>query len=1067
MKYIFYLAAFLIGIAFFSSNAQAQNRTITGVVKASDTGDPLPGVNILVEGQQRGTATDVDGKFTISVARADTLRFTSIGFKKREIVVQNQKKLAVLMHPATTELNQMVVIGYGKQSKSTLTTSISKVDTSALGNVPFSNAANALEGTVTGLRVQRATGQPGSSPTIVLRGGTSISNPNGSSPLYVIDGVRRDNMNGINPSDIKSIQVLKDAASTAIYGARASNGVIIITTKTGSPGRVQINYNSTVQMSHVAKLWNLGNARQYIYYGRLGVAATGRKHSQYLSQLDLPKGFGIGNDLTKTTQFTTQYMTPDNKFLLNQGWHSMPDPLDSSKTIIYKGTNWQHVLFRRAFSENNYISASGGSKLATFRVGVGYLHDKGIAITTGYKRLTLNASGSVKARDNITVHGQFNYSNSNTQQVGNNHTVFQRDLELAPTAKFRYLDGTLAVGQNSGLGNPLYYLNRNEAENNLARTTMRLYGTWDILPHLSFKPSLSLYTVQNLNNSFQKSFYNGSHQLIDTRNASASQSVFWKKEANGILTYQNSFFGNNNFKGELGFSYNDRKDYDLSAAGKDAATDVIPTLNASPTPVSVSSSVTHRRIISYFGRVTYNYKDTYLFSASGRYDGASNLGADHKWGFFPGISAGWNISHEKFWAPIKHVISTFKPRISYGVNGNIQGLADFQAQGAYSVGVITNGQTIVKYNGQPMVTSTTLPNQNLQWERSRSLDAGLDMGLLNDRISFNFDVYRRVTDQLLQNLSLPQYTGFISILTNLGSLENKGIEFKTTANVIQNKNGFNWSIGANASFNQNKIIKLPDNGNKNNRIGGILVYDRKSGKYVYKGGLQEGGRPGEMFAYKELGIYATNAEAAKAPLDEEVAGTDKTKFAGDVKWLDKDNNGKIDSRDEVDMGNIYPNWTGGLSTTLNYKGLQLYVRTDFELGQTIYDATLARFDGQFQGDNNISQQVVKESWLPTRRHTKIPRYYWADQLAQSNIWRGNSIFYQKGNYLAIREVTLSYNLPQKWLSLVGLDKVRIYVTGNNLKYFTAYKGLLPEQGGSDTGRYPVARSFIFGINVGL
>jgi TonB-linked SusC/RagA family outer membrane protein len=1059
MRYTLCAIILFFGISSFTSNAQAQQRTVSGVVKASDNHEPLPGVNVTIKGKQGGTVTDADGKFKISVARGDTLAFSFIGFETQEIEIQDQQTLTVILSMKTSELSQLVVIGFGTQSRRTLTTSISKMDTSVLNDVPFSNAANALQGTVTGLRVQRTSGQPGSSPTVVLRGGTSISNPSGSSPLYVIDGVRRNNMNGINASDIKSIQVLKDAASTAIYGARASNGVIIIETKSGKPGSVQINYKSSVSVSKHGRLIPLANARQYIYYGRLGVAATGKKHPQYLSQLDLPKGFGIGNDLTKTTQFTTQYLTPDNKFLLDQGWQSMPDPLDSSKTIIYSNTNWMNKIFQTAVSENNYISASGGSKKATFRVGLGYLHNKGIAITTGYKRLTFNANGSVQARDNLNIKGIVSFTNSSNQQVFNINDVFERYFGLPPTAKFKYLDGTLAVGQNRGLGNPVYYLNRNETKNNQNRLALTLKATWDILPHLSFKPSLSLYTVQAIDNSFVKSYYNGSHQLQDERDANASHSIFWKKEADGVLQYKNTFAQSNNFDIEVGFSYNDRKTYGLSAFGRGAATDVIPTLNASPEPVSVSSSTSQRRLMGFFGRVTYNYKQKYLFSASARYDGASNLGFDNKWGLFPGITAGWNMSEEDFWEPIRDVVSTFKPRISYGVNGNIQGLGDFQAQGRYTVGE--------KYNGQPMVTSTTLPNPDLQWERSKSIDGGLDMGLFDDRVSFNFDYYRRTTDELLQNLQLPPYTGFTSILTNLGSLRNNGVEFKVQGDVIRNRDGFNWSLTANASYNRNKIIELPDNGNKNNRIGGILLYDRASGEYVYKGGLQEGHRPGAMFAYKQLGIYPTDEAAAKAPEDMEVPGDDKTKYAGDVKWLDKDDNGIIDSRDQVFVGNQYPKWTGGLATTLSYKGLRLYVRTDFALGQTIYDEPLARYTGQFQGDINVSQLAVKHSWLPNRRHTDIPRYYWADQLAQNNLFRGNSRYFQKGNYLAIREVTLSYSLPVKLMHSIGFRQIRVFVTGNNLHYFTNFSGMNPESGGTDRGRYPIPRKFIFGINIGL
>ncbi|MCW9708819.1 SusC/RagA family TonB-linked outer membrane protein [Fodinibius salsisoli] len=1040
------------------SKAQDQ-LTVKGTVTVQESGNTLPGVNVVVKGTTQGTSTGANGHYEIMVSENDTLVFSAVGFATQEVAVAGRSAIDIAMVASVAELDEMVVIGYGEQSRKTLTTSVAKMDTSVLNNVPFANVSSALQGSVSGLRVQTTTGQPGASPQVVLRGGTSISNPDGATPLYIVDGVKKSNLNDISSNNIESIQVLKDAASTAIYGARASNGVIIVETKSGQRGTTQINYRSSIQMSQLGDFYDLGTAREYIKFARMGMAATGEKHPEFLGRLDMANGFGTGNDLTKNTAFTTQYLTPDNEHKLNEGWQSMPDPLDPSQTIIFKSTDWQDKLFRTAMTTNHYLSASGGSEVATYRVGAGYLSNEGAAIQTGYRRLNFDASGSVKVRENIDVNANVNFSNSSDEQVFNINQIFQRSLALPSTAKFRYEDGTLAPGQNRSIGNPVYHLNRSVSENNLNRLTLGLNAHWQIADNLSFEPSASLYTVQGIDNEFQKSYFFSANQFIDSRDASGSHSLFWQRELDGVFTYDNTFGQDHNFSAKAGFSYFDRKNYSLFAAGRGAATDNIPTLNASSEETAVSSSTSHQVIAGYFGRISYDYNQKYLLSASGRYDGASNLGGNNKWGFFPGVSVGWNVHEEKFWSSIPDVASSFKLRGSYGVTGNISGLSDFHAQGQYSVGS--------EYNGQPMVTSTRLPNQDLKWERSRTVDVGFDLGLFNDQVTVLFDYYRRVTDDLLQSLELPQYTGFTSILTNLGSLENKGVEFEIQGDVIQNRSGFNWSLGANASYNQNKILELPENDNENNRIGGILVYDRSSGEYVYKGGLQEGGRLGDLFAYQQLGIYATDEEAANGPTDELVAGSDKTKFAGDVRWLDKDDNGTIDSRDRVYAGNILPNWTGGFSNTFSYKNLSLIVRTDFALGHTIYNESLARFNGQFQGDINISKEVVNQSWLSDRRQTDVPRYYWADQLAQNNLFRGNTRYYEKGDYLALREITLSYTLPTRWVKTLGIRNVRAYATGNNLHYFTNYKGLLPEEGGQDSGRYPNPQSFIFGINVGL
>src|SRR5690606_35694145 len=320
-----------------------------------------------------------------------------------------------------------------------------------------------------------------------------------------------------------------------------------------------------------------------------------------------------------------------------------------------------------------------------------------------------------------------------------------------------------------------------------------------------------------------------------------------------------------------------------------------------------------------------------------RYDGASNLGNNNKCGMFPGVSVGWNVHREGFWNTVPEALSSLKLRASYGVNGNISGLEDFHAQGRYDVGAI--------YNGRSVILSSRMENQDLQWERSKTLDFGTDIGLFNNRVTILFDYYRRVTDNLLTSLNLPQETGFPSILTNYGSLENRGVEFDITTAIYKAKEqgGLYWNLGWNAAFVKNKILKLPENGNENNRVGGIYVYDPARGDYAWLGGLQEGRPLGDLYAYKQLSIYATDAEAQAGPVDDLVVGLDKTKYGGDVNWQDVDGNGMIDSRDQVYVGNIFPKWTGGIHTTAGYRNLSITVRTDFSLVHTIYNESRERF----------------------------------------------------------------------------------------------------------------------------
>jgi len=1066
MRLLQFFASSLALLLLVAPASLAQTGEIAGTVTEAESGEPLPGVNVVIEGTTQGASTDADGNYVITELEPGTynVQASFIGYKNQlvedvPVAAGETTTRDIQLKTSTARLEELVVTGLGEQSRVTTTTSISKVDTASLENIPYTNISSALSGTVPGLRVQTTTGQPGASPQIVLRGGTSINNPDGAEPLFVVDGVIRPSLNDLSALDIESIQVLKDAASTAIYGARGSNGVVIVETKSGEAGKTSVTYTSSLTSNQLQQRRELGSAREYIKYGRLGVAATGELNPQRLGRLDLPVGFGTGNDLTKQTAFTTQYLTDENRHKLDEGWERMPDPLNPDKTIIYKETDWQDVLFRTSLTQNHHLRASGGGEDATFNLGLGYIDANGIAIQTGYRRATLDLGGNLNVTEDLQIGGNLNYSNSSDNLTGfADNWIFQRSLALPPTAKLRYEDGSLAPGQNISIGNPKYFLDVFEGDNSTDKLTLAVDGLWEIVPGLTFEPSASLYRIRDRSWEFEPTYQFAAGQSIDSRNASESRSMRAQTQAEGIFTYDNAFDEVHNVELKAGASFYERHFDQLSAFGKGASSDYIPTLNASAEATDVLSEITDRRIIGGFGRLQYNYDKTYLFSANFRYDGASNLGANNRWGFFPGLSLGWNVDEEDFWSAVpSSFVSNLKLRASYGVTGNISGLSDFHAQGQYSVGN--------EYAGVSAVQNTRLTNQDLKWERSRTFDVGVDLGVYNDRITLIADYYRRVTDNLLQGFQLPRSTGFVSILTNLGALQNTGLEFELGADIIQSQD-FRWSASVNAAWNQNKILELPENQNENNRVGGIEVYDPEKEEYVWVGGLQEGKPLGNMYAYHQIGIYTNEKQLEDAPKDMLIPGTDKSKRLGDVMFEDVDGNGVIDSRDQVYVGNQYPDWTGGFTTTLQYKNLSLRARADVATGHTIRNHTRATLTGQFQGDVNISKAVL-DSWREPGDQTDIPRYYWADQLARNNLFRGNSNYYEDGDYLAIQEITLSYTFPDQWLSPLGLSRARINATGSNLGYITAYRGLLPEEGGFDDGRYPNPRSFTVGVSVSL
>ncbi|GAB3915685.1 SusC/RagA family TonB-linked outer membrane protein [Larkinella terrae] len=1037
--------------------AVAQAQSVKGIVTSGADNSPLPFVTVVVKGTQTGVTTDAAGKFTINAPADKTLVFSYIGYITKEVTPGNQTELSVVLEPDQKTLNEVVVVGYGSQSRETVTTSISKLDNKVLENIPYANAASALQGTLPGVRVQTTTGQPGAAPRVIIRGGTSINNPDGSSPLYIIDGVIRSDMNDINADDIETLQVLKDASSTSIYGARGANGVVIITTKKGKAGKMQITFRQNTTFSQLAKKYNMMSARDYVYFGRLGVLNSAKKIPERMSVLSIANSFGTGNDLTNRTYSTVQYLTPQNQYKLSEGWESIADPADPTKTLIFKNTDWQDVLFQTGISQNYYLGAMGGTEKGSYNLGVGYLKSQGIAINTDFRRFTFDLSGDLKIREKLKVNAFTNFTNSGNNQVFNDNQIFQRALALPPTAKLYFEDGTMSPGFNRSIGNPLYQLSRYTTDNHLYRLTLGGGLTWNILPGLTFEPSTSLYVIETNNNSFQKSYLNGPLAFIDSRVATGMRQTHWQQQVDAILSYNKSI-NQHGLDFMLGASYFDRKISALSATGQGASTDIIPTLNASATAVAVSSSITRQRIISFFGRANYNFAQKYLLSLNARYDGASNLGLNNKWGLFPGASVGWNIHNESFWKGLglTGVVNILKLRSSYGVNGNLGQLGDFQAQGNYNVGA--------RYDGTAAIQNTVIPNSNLKWEQTQTYDVGLDIGLFNGRVNLLVDYFNKRTDNLLTNLELPLETGFQSILTNYGSLQNRGFEVEISGTIIRTESGFNWNAGFNIATNQQKILKLPANGNERNRVGGVLVYDPETGKNEWRGGLQEGGRIGDYYAYKQIGIFATDEEAAAAPIDNIVPLASKVKFGGDVNWLDVDGNKQINSYDRVYLGNPYPTVTGGFTTAFAYKNFTLNARADFTLGHTIYNYTRALYNGQFVGENNASNDILR-SWQKPGDQTDIARYYYADQQVQSNLFRQNSLYFEKGDFLAIREITLGYGFPSALTSKLGLSNLRLNVTANNLKYFTKYSGLNPEEGGQDNGRYPVPRNFIVGLNV--
>jgi TonB-linked SusC/RagA family outer membrane protein len=1079
-----FIACFLISVT-----ALSQAKKISGKVISDDDKTGLPGISVVIKGKSSGTATDVNGNYSISANAGDVLVFSSVNTLAQEFTVGSDEVINVSLKNDASKLGEVVVVGYGTQIRRNVTSSIGKLDKEVLQNAPRSNVGTALQGSVAGLRVVNTTGSPGASPSILLRGGASINSP--GSPLVVVDGIVRS-FNDLSSDDIASIELLKDAASTAIYGSRANNGVILITTKQGKAGTAQVSYKYVHGYNKDREDYTHLNARDYIYFNRLGNLNSQRT----LAQVNAQRGYGLSANAADLALFDIRTYNAANAFLLQAGWDTIGDPYGG--TIIFKDHSGEvrDIVFRNTQTNDHYINVAGGNDKGKYFASFDYYDEDGIIVGSDYKRYSASINGSYKIKPKLEIFTGATFSTSSQiGVVGGEINTLYRNLSLWPTMN-PWLDSAKTKpnpGNGIADGNPLYWLGKTDRRNEVNRITVNASAKYDIIPGLYVKLSGNAYLFENMNESFTKAtqtysgLYTNPQTFNTTRPAAWSFGRTVQQQYNGIINYTKSLKGMHNINAMLGAESFGQKSLSSQVSGTGAPTDDIPTLNAATLFAAGSnfSSKSEYKIISHFGRVNYDFDQRYLLTLVYRQDGISSLTEENRWGFFPGMSAGWNVHREKFFeqSKIANVISSLKPRISYGVNGNVAGIGDYEVQGGYG----SQGN----YNGSLGFLNTGVINGDLRWEKSKTTDIGLDMGILKNRITLIFDYYDRKTSDLLTNLTLPSYVGFGSIRTNLGTFQNKGFEFTVNASILNKPNGLKWDADANIAFVKNKILQLPFNGNEFNRQGGMQIYDPKQGKVVWVGGLQEGQPLGAIYGYQQLSIFQNDAEIIKVANTRRdaiasISGPGVTYGAGkitpgDVNWLDVDKNDTIDSRDQVYLGNVNPKFTGGFSTSLSFKGFTFYTRFDFALGHTLYNDLVARTLGNYQGTfNYIDWQ--KKGFSGDNSMSDIPKVYWADQVGapngKKNYTRGNnagqvlnsnnSNFYEKGDYLACREITLSYDFSKTILSKTKvLSQARVYLNMNNLFYITKFSGNSPEplSSGIFAGTYPTPKSFVLGVQV--
>jgi len=1063
-----------------SSEASAQN-VIKG--KVADELGPIPGVTVMQQSTANGTVTDMDGNYEISVPEGAVLVVSCIGYETQSVKVGKQSILNIILKEDTAMLDEVVVTGYGgSQKRAKLTNSIAKVDQQVFAVGAYTNPASALSGAVSGVRVIQNSGNPNSVPTVILRGGTNLDGT--GSPLVIVDGQLRDSMSDINTEDIESMEVLKDAGATAIYGARASNGVILITTKQGKEGHREINFKTKVGLNYFYLPWEFEDAGDYIYWMR---KAYNESHWANPTSLNSVSAYGIGaTSLSSSSIWNILRKTDENSYLLDKGWKQMKDPLNSDIDIIYKDTKpSDYNINSPALSQDYNLNMSGGNDKGTYYAGLGYNNTDGMARTTYYRRISFVFNGSYKLTNWLTSRSSVNFSRTKGRSLtatnSNETSYFGRIMSTPPTVRFEDEDGNQLLGNSTGDGNQNFQNDKFFRDNDNMKTTLSQAFTARIIDGLNFNISGNWYFNQNYNESFNKDYYTNqaNTNVNKTRSSSAVSDKYFTQTYNATLQYTKEVAKDHNLDVMVGGEFYDRSYNYMYAAGSGAPTDDFRDLGLTSTEAgkrSIDSQHTQYRILSFFGRLNYDYAGKYLLSATFREDGYSAL-IDNRWGFFPGVSAGWVFGKENFVRNAIPAMSFGKLRVSYGVNGNASGIGPYDLQGSYSS---------LTYNGKTGFYLSTLPNPSLRWEKSNTFEVGLDVSFFHNRLNANITYYDRLTDNKYANLSLPSTTGYSSIKNNNGQFRNRGVEIELGGKIIQNKN-FYWDLKGNITYNKNKIISLPDNGIANNRQGGTEVYTGNGDETVWVGGYQEGQEPGCIVGYVAEYIVRNANEFPSNYIVKSGHYTGKWQYSpeeyaklsdaqkanaiclgvGDVIWKDLNGDGVIDSHDQVVIGNTTPRWTGGFNTTFKWKGLSLYAQFDFALG--FYSGNSANNDftwymGCMQGTYNMPTQVwdtVSES----NPNGKYPRYVWADQLGPANYYRTSTMFTYRGDYLAIREVALTYALPTKWMEKIKSKGISFSVTGQNLGYLTKAMVTNPEAGGQTMSTYPLPRTVIFGVNI--
>jgi TonB-linked SusC/RagA family outer membrane protein len=998
-----------VNIKKMESVVSQQQNSVSG--KVTDTNNqPLPGVTVVVKGTTQGTVTNANGNYTLSnIPENATLQFSFVGMKTQEIIVGDQTSITIKMEEDAFGIEEVVAVGYGTMRKSDLTGSVVSVKSDQLVSFPVSGAVQALQGRAAGVQISSNNGDPGGSMRVRVRGGTSINAS--SDPIFVVDGF----VGGIlpPPEDIESIEILKDASATAIYGSRGANGVIMVTTKKGTKGKTRIEFNTSYSSQKEIKRLDLLNAQQY-------------------------------TEITKEA-FPNYVSSGDN-------------------------TDWQDVIFQNGAIQNYQLSFSGGNDNVNYYLS-GLVYDQeGVIIGSGFNKYSItsniNLNATEKLKIGLNLYGERSLTDGvPTQEISGGADqagVVGSALKFMPDQGIYRTDGTYTTAaMHDPIDNP--YAIINEYTNDIVgdRLQANFSAEYKLLKDLSFKTTFGASTSNSRTGEYYTTLLNRGRSYGGLGTISSSKNTNLATE--NYFSYNTTFASVHRFGAMAGYSYQTYRRESWMASSSKFITDAVSFWNLGSGAVTQipSSSLTEGKLASFYSRVNYGFNDKYLITFNARYDGSSNFSKNHKWAFFPSGAIAWNMKNEPFMENVS-VTNQWKWRGSYGVTGN-------QAIGAYqTLATLTNVFSIVNGVAVNAVRPSSVANDDLTWETTAQMNIGTDIGFFDSRLTLTVDYYRMVTSDLLFSVPLPQYSGYSTQLKNIGKVENKGFEFTVSGKILTGQ--LKWNMDMNLSTNRNEILELPD--------GKDILYGSGPGHLISLGNtqiLRVGAPVGSMYGYIYDGVYQQGDTFIPGSGFEQVAGGEKFRDIDGKKdangVLTGEPDGTLNASDQTIIGNPHPDFFYGFNNELKWRSFDLNIFIQGSQGNDILSYTLLELETLGKPINSTTEALNR--WTPTNTNTDVPM----KTAARSE--RVSSRFIFDGSYVRVKNIMLGYNMPKPVLDKLNIEKLRLYVSGQNLLTFTNYPGYDPEVNyrgsgsGADSNRnqgldyasYPNVKSYTVGLNI--